>query len=279
MTSFYRFTIILVTGIAIAVLPACASARNAVSKNDNTSVPAFANASLRDAVVDSIISGYSDWGTVELNGKVQMEGLPLSPSVRIYMKKGSDIMISARAPFIGEAFRIDVTGDSILMVNKLNKTYCRESAAGLSKLYPEAAADMQSLLLGRIVVPGEGELSRRNASKINVAPDDEGSWMIEPDLSSLPVDAVMGYFVSPEGELQALAAALNENNIVAVGYQWRGNYVRTMEFSIERKGKTRSVTLTLDTPKWGAQPLQQMKINSRFRRVGIKDFVRSVGLK
>lgn len=279
MRSFYRFSIILTIGAAAAMMPACASARKAVSNNDNTTVLAEANAGLHDAVIDSIISRYNDWGTVELNGKIQMEGLPLSPSVRIYMKKGSDVMISARAPFVGEAFRIDVTGDSVLMVNKLNKTYCRESVAGLSKLYPSAAADMQSLLLGRIVIPGEGQLSRRNASKVNVAPDEEGSWMIEPDLSSLPVDAVMGYFVSPEGELQALAAALNENNIVAVGYQWRGNYVRTMEFSIERKGKTRSVTLTLDAPKWGAQPLQPMKINSRFRRVGIKDFVRSIGLK
>lgn len=279
MTSFHRFSITLMIGVATAMIPACASARKATSPTAEVPAMAEASAPLHDAVIDSIVSGYSDWGTVELNGKIRMEGLPISPSVRIYMKKGSDLMISGRAPFIGEAFRIDITGDSILMVNKLNKTYCSESAAGLRKLYPDAAGDLQSLLLGRIVIPGEGQLSRRNASKVNVAPDGEGSWMIEPDLSSLPVDAVMGYFVSPEGELQALAAALNENNMVAVGYQWRDNYVSTMEFSIERKGKTRSVTLSLDAPKWGAKPMQEMKINSRFRRVGIKDFVRSVGLK
>lgn len=51
---------------------------------------------IRKEALDSILPHYSDWGSAELSGKLRLAKLPVSPTLRIYMKKGS------RYPFPSE---------------------------------------------------------------------------------------------------------------------------------------------------------------------------------
>ena len=60
-------------------------------------------------------------------------------------------------------FRADVDTDSVLVVNKLAKTYAREPVQRLLEFYPYFIGDVQSLLLGRIIILGAGELDLHNA--------------------------------------------------------------------------------------------------------------------
>lgn len=76
-----------------------------------------------------IISSYTPWQSVELNGKLQMERLPLTPSVRIYMEYKQKIFISVRAPFVGEVGRVEIDSTQVVAVNRLKKCMCRNPPA------------------------------------------------------------------------------------------------------------------------------------------------------
>ena len=104
----------------------------------------------------SIIDNFSrnDWETVNIQGKLKMKGLPLSPGLKIFMTKDSLIDISVRAPFVGEAVRIEITSDSVTAVNKMNKTYIKESIGEYTRFYPGALSNIQDLLLGQFFIPG-----------------------------------------------------------------------------------------------------------------------------
>ncbi len=73
---------------------------------------------------DSIIANYdADWTDLSMQGKLTFDGLPMSASVKIYMKRGESIILSARAPFIGEVARVEATPDSIVFINKHTNCY------------------------------------------------------------------------------------------------------------------------------------------------------------
>ncbi len=56
----------------------------------------------------------------------------------------------------------------MLVVNKLAKTYAREPVQRLLEFYPYFIGDVQSLLLGRIIILGAGELDLHNASMVKI---------------------------------------------------------------------------------------------------------------
>ncbi|MDE6144531.1 MAG: DUF4292 domain-containing protein, partial [Muribaculaceae bacterium] len=126
-------------------------------------VSAFAQTPLDDerkeAVVDSITRGEIEWESLTLAGKFRMNGLPVSPSVRIYMKRDSVILMSLRAPFVGEVGRAEIADSMILVVNKMNKTYVEEPIEKALAYYPGGISDIQNLLLGQAFIPGHGVIS------------------------------------------------------------------------------------------------------------------------
>lgn len=62
------------------------------------------------AAVDSISSGYdSEWLALSMQGKLSFTGLPIRPNVKIYMKRGESIIMSARAPIFGEVARVEIS--------------------------------------------------------------------------------------------------------------------------------------------------------------------------
>lgn len=108
---------------------------------------------------EQITSDYTAWQSVELRGKIAMSGLPLKPSVRIFMLNSARIMISVAAPFIGEAARIELTRDSLLVVDKLHGIYGRESIGELFPQSPYILSTIQNVILGRVGCLRSGELS------------------------------------------------------------------------------------------------------------------------
>ena len=76
------------------------------------------------------VKSYSNWGSVELNGKFRCSLLPISATVKIYMKKDKEIMASVRAPFVGEVARVEVAEDSVLIVNKMKQQPNKSGSAG-----------------------------------------------------------------------------------------------------------------------------------------------------
>lgn len=225
-------------------------------------------------VLQSVVSGYSDWSRVELNGKVSSPLLPISATARIYMEKGKLVMISLRAPIVGEAARVEIDNDSILIVNKLKRKYCRYSLSSLEG-YPNAIGDVQSLLLGRLTVFNRGTLRSNVFNKMAVyAGDDRGYYAVPAD-DLQPKGGTYGYAIDSAYKLTTfMLTAVNEEFMTTITYQWNSDNSYTETLYAAFGEKTAEATLSFDTPKFGAGPMQPFVLTDRYRRASLREVLK-----
>lgn len=238
----------------------------------------------RSQALASILPNYNDWESVELNGKLYMEKLPLNPSVRIYMQRNNEISISVRAPFIGEVGRIQIAGDSILAVNKMKHVFCLESLQGIQYDYPDIIGELQSLLLSRAVIFQDGELSYQNAEFVDIFPlqDDTAQeytngWTLTFPKGRTDIDDFgYTYRLGPEGFVNNLSVALQSADVaLAMDFTYQSSKTDLSVTAFKDDTPKFSIRLALDYPKWNANPMSPIKISSRYKRVGIGDFIHS----
>ena len=157
------------------------------------------------AVIDSLAIVWQPWESVAVNGKLKMAGLPLSPSLKMYMERDRSIMISVRAPFVGEAGRVEIVNDTLLAVNKLNKIYVEEPISKALSYYPGTLSDLQNLLLGRIVIPGVGMLEHGMAEAVDIYDGNDGTCTIVAAEGNMLPGFMYGYSVDPMEGMMRMA--------------------------------------------------------------------------
>lgn len=257
--------------MSMALFGACASTKKSVA-NDST----YKGSRAAELGIDDALKGYVDWNSAELSGKVKAPGLPVSVSLRIYMKRDSSLIISARAILLGEVARVELSKDSLLMLNKLKKVYCKESAERLNSIYPSACGEIQSILLGRMIVPGKGELSERNIENVSVSVNSESVREVRPSLGEMPVEIGLVYKLASDGRLSDLIAmGENGKNFFSINYEWGRDGSSDITFLTTKKNRPYEVLITLDAPKWGTEMPNNVKIPGNYRRVGVTDFFKS----
>lgn len=163
-----------------------------------------------------IISNYSKpWEELSMQGKLSFDGLPIRPSVKFYMKRGESIILSARAPLFGEVARIELSPQSLLIINKHTKKYCTFDMSTYTAQYPSMVADFQDILLGEIVYPGFGRMTSELADKsfwsyesddIFILPDKQLQWQnmgygFLVDMPSFKLRDIILFFHSTDLEL------------------------------------------------------------------------------
>lgn len=227
--------------------------------------------------IDSITAPWVDWETVEISGKFKMAGLPLSPSVKIFMERDSSIYISLRAPFVGEVGRAEVHDSTLLVVNKMNKTYVKEPIDVALAYYPGGVADLQDLLLGRVVVPGSGLLSTDLADRIEIYDDESGSRAIVASMEAALPGFNYGYMITPEWLNGALMVVPTEHPdvVVTLTYDWfEKGYDLGLLYQSEKRNYR--ATLELDEPQYGGRGFDPVKINSKYTKLSFEQFMKAV---
>lgn len=215
----------------------------------------------------------SAWERVELNGKLKSSYLPLSPSVKVYMENGTRLDLSVRAPFLGEVGRIQATTDTIVAVNKMKKVYWSASMNELSRKYPGGIELLQSLLLGRMVIFGQGVLGEDMGGMVSIYPDGEEGWLIMPRQEHQVSGARYGYVAGALGETLALIVERENNeDYLQVDYDWKKNGKYDLMAELAIGSKLIDATLQFDTPKWDAMPMSPIAVDRKYRRVEIKEF-------
>lgn len=230
----------------------------------------------KNAVLDSISSRWEEWETAGISGKLRMNGLPISPGVKIFMQRDSCISISLRAPLMGEIARGEIAGDTLLLVNKMGKTYVKESLAQVLANYPGSISDIQNLLLGRPVFPGIGLPSSQNAGDLEIFRESDTQYSMVPADSCGIEGFSYGYLFNDDWTPEALLVLplAKEETVVAVSYQFTpGGYDITVTY--ENPEKNKSGTLQLDYPQWDASPISPVKINKSFRQLDFPAFMKS----
>lgn len=229
----------------------------------------------KNNLADSVSVRYTDWNSVELNGKLKADGLPVNPSVRVYMVRDSLIDVSIRAPFVGEVARIRIDDNNLLAYNKMKNVYWEGPMTDVLKQYPAGISDLQSLLLGRMVILGEGEVDRDSLRKVDVFEDSEsGGWLLMPQPDLQPFGVSYGYVVNDRWLADAMVVEINgSDDFFQIDYLYsKKGY--TLAALLGIKGKRVAVDLKIDEPKWGASPMSAIKLNKNAKKVSLKEVIK-----
>lgn len=234
--------------------------------------PAFAQTDY-NPVIDNIARSYAPWESAEFSGKIKTSRLPVSPTVKIFMVRDSLIQISLRAPLLGEVGRVNMTTDTIVAVNKMNRTYVKEPTANLLDIYPNLIGDIQSLLLARVVVLGHGELKTEHSAIVEVEDDREGGYILIPFVEDNLAKFSYGYLIGSNSRTRALVADLPGSARLELTYGYRKGLQIGVDF--ERKGKKTEADIDFSTVRWGGKALSPLNLIN-YRRVSAKEFISSI---
>lgn len=223
-------------------------------------------------LIADIINSYAPWTSAEFNGKIKNDRLPLSPTIKMYMQRDSLIQISLRAPLVGEVARVDVSNSEILIVNKLKRTFCRESADKIKELYPGLIGDLQSLFLARVVVLGSGELGFENFEAVEISDSGEGEWLLVP---TVEIDSALkyGYLVGANGRNSALVASIKDTATFQILYSFPDRGER-MQCEVEHGNKKFEVVFDFSSVKWGGTKMAAPNLD-KYQQLDPSEFMKS----
>lgn len=230
----------------------------------------------------AITASYINWETAALDAKVKVQGLPVSITAKIYMERGKSIVMSLRAPFLGEVARAAVTADTLLLVNKQNNTYCVENLAERLSGIPVGVEDLQNALLGRAFVAGSGQLSVRNADKVEICAvtDSEGNdagWIIIPEqIEADGTEVSYGFTASPDGQLSQFVA-MPQTQTAAAGCSYTYDYSSTrIEAIASFSGKNYTANLSYSSPAYNGGAVAMPEISASATRLDFRTFIRKI---
>lgn len=225
------------------------------------------------------LQDYVPWQSAELQGKLKMQGLPLSPSLKIFMIRDSLISISVRAPFVGEAGRLELTPDSILAVNKMKKTFVKEGyrawmdSSGFTSL---KVNDLQNLLLARFFLPGVNfeEIDLEEVMDIYIN-EEEGNFNILPkgaaELPGVKYGFVVDNIFTPLMMI-ILPDSRPETQLDVVYTYKLSGYDISLDFLDSRRNF--SVTIELKPPTWEGDSPAPVKLD-KMRQLSFSEFMKS----
>lgn len=118
------------------------------------------------------------------------------------MSRDRSVLLSFR--MLGfEVAALQVTGDSLTVIEKMNKQYLTVPVSKALGGFDACVANVQDLLTGRAFLLGADSLSLAMASDFTLARADGGrSWTLSP--KRLPRLAAYSFSLSPSGRLEAL---------------------------------------------------------------------------
>lgn len=239
-------------------------------------MPVFSQTQLtgkaKKSVVDSLEQAVIEWEMVGLSGKVRNDRLPVRPTLKIYMVRGKELLLSLRAPFLGgELGRIEIEGDDVLIVNKHNRTYVRGSLSGLSQEYPGLLQDLQNLLLGQTVVFGYGVPSGKIADDIDLTVTDEGALLLRPARQVAIAD--YGYVISDDYLPALLMVNVGEDNGAEIAYSFSDSGRYMMEILYQDSRKSFSADIEFEAPDYSPRSIDKLKLDDKYREVTVKEFI------
>lgn len=222
-------------------------------------------------IVDSLSKASIDWTEVGLSGKIRADKLPVKPTVKVYMKRGEETIISLRAPFLGELGRAEIFGDDVTLINKHNKTFVKGSLSSLSEGYPNLTEDLQEFLLGEAVIFGVGTVNRSTEKDISFFDTGDGVLLMRPKRGLSAFD--YGYVIGDDYLPAMLIATIGSSDNLEIGYSFADSGKYLMEFLYKGKKKTISADLEFEDPDFTPRKIERLELDKKYREVTVKEFL------
>lgn len=225
---------------------------------------------------DTIIANYdSEWTELSMQGRLSFTGLPMRVNVKVYMKRGETVILSARAPIFGEVARVEMNQDSIVFINKHSRTYNTQPFVGFASNPKAYLCDLQDILLGEVAFPGNGRISHDYAEQSQWIAMPGDNTLIHPSKSLQISGAEYGFVMdSSIWQLRSFVLMLQKPNIVVnTDYQY-GDSGWTLGLGISINNKKMSGEVELSYPDYAPAPLGFTVLGNKYRKVDIKEVMR-----
>lgn len=167
-------------------------------------------------VVKDLTSSYGAWTDISVSAKFKVtKPKNLSVSGTLKMVRGKSVYASAR--MLGfEVGSLYADQDSIYIITKVSSAYFAESMSKFSGRYDITIEDIQSILLGRLFLPGQGTVSSKSASDFNITPLSDSEFAVSPKKMAAGLEWIFGIYLN-DNNPQLAALALNGEKLPAVG--------------------------------------------------------------
>ncbi len=243
---------------------------------DSTSVSRLMTVGEIAVATDTIMANYdAEWSELSMQGKLSFDGLPMPVSVKLYMKRGESIILSARAPIFGEVARVEVCQDSIVLINKHSRTYNVQSFGSLNVDSRAYLCDLQDILLGQVAFPGYGRLTPEIASMLQWIELPTDDALIYPS-SDLQVPGTEYGFVMDSlcWQLRSFVLMLSKTGVVIETKYLYGEKGWTLGLEITLPKKKLGGEAQLSYPDYAPTPLEFTALGSKYRKVDFKELMR-----
>ncbi len=169
--------------LALLALAGCGSAKQAAESAAKPAATATASSQGQVSPLGSIANTFGSWTTLKAGGNVGISGgKSLSSNMQVRMQRGKSIFISVRPMGLVEVARLVITGDTLLVVDKIHKRYIQEKVSLITGGIPVTVSTMQDLMLGRAFVLGQGTLSPSTTGQVTLA-NLNGTLQVKPKQS------------------------------------------------------------------------------------------------
>lgn len=162
--------------------------------------------------------------SARLNVELQVPGREFSSRVDLKILKDSTLQLSVQ-PFLGiEVFRMEITLDSIKLVDRMNKRYVAENYALLKGQVPVDFNfyNLQALFTNHIFIPGEPGFTRKQYNRFKL---NQGGSVVEAIIKDA---SDISYTFKADGEEKLLSTYITDgDNRYAL--QWLYTDFRLME--------------------------------------------------
>lgn len=228
-----------------------------------------------------IVSKQGGWTTMQAGGSVSIGGArSFSSSMQIRMVRDRAILISLR-PILGiEAGRLIITGDTIIVIDKLHKQYIQENVSLITNGIPATVSTVQDLFLGRAFLLGGGDL-RSNLSQLSLTEQDglaELAPIEQPREFSYSFtygtnDKILSVNVVPSGK----TATIYKADYTDVRTTLAGNVAGNVSVSTELRGTRFTLELDYDEMRWN-QPFDiDATIPAGYKKISGKNLLNMLG--
>lgn len=226
---------------------------------------------------DSIVANYdADWSDLSMEGKLSFDGLPMSVGVKVYMKRGEAVILSARAPFLGEVARVEINQDSVTLINKHTRTYNVQPLDGLDVDRKAYLSDLQDILLGQVAFPGYGRLTAENAFLPQWMALASGEALVYPSPELQTQGTEYGFVMdSVDWQLSSFVLMLQKTGVVIETKYLYGDKGWTLGLEINLSKKKLQGEVQLSYPEYdGVAPLEFTRLGGKYRKVDFKQLMK-----
>ncbi len=271
--------------VAIAFVAACGTHRAVVAPaatsqpQPNTQAGNTATSqapTTQPNVAQQMSTTFLNWNTLQASGSVELDGgVSMSSSMQMRMIKGKSIYISIRPFGLVEVAKIMITGDTLIVVDKLHKRYLCENVKLITGGIPADVNTLQDIFLGRPFVLGAGTLSAQNAELFNTSPTANGGHLLTP-IKQYKEFSYRFSFDSKQHILSAEvvpAQAVAGNSAYAVNYSnvkctMAGNVAQNIHIATQLNAKDFTLNLKYSNLSWnGAVKIDTTLPGKKYKRV------------